>query len=280
MQLFSFDAWSEREGDARLGAAWCESAAIVDAMRDQPLLARCALCGPGNGQIVTRTDPGGTVNVREGLHCTGCGGNARVRAALGLLKQRLGTRLPTRPRVYITEQVTRTYAWLQRNLDADLHGSEFEPGAWRRFVLRQRLRRLGGSGAVDFQDITRLSFDSASMDAVVSFDVLEHVPAFSTAIGEFARVLRPGGTCIATFPFTDGPATVIRAAWQDGSLVHLLEPEYHGDPIGGGILCYQHFGWDVLDAFRDAGFRKAGMCMPFAPEQGLLFGLWTLVAER
>lgn len=139
----------------------------------------------------------------------------------------------------------------------------------------------GGSGEVDFEDVTRLSFADASLDAVVSFDVLEHVPDYERALSEFARVLRPGGTLIATFPFTDTAETVVRAGIDDdGNVFHLLEPEYHGDPISGGVLCFHHFGWDILEVARRAGFAQARMMMPWAPEQGLLYGLWMLVATR
>lgn len=92
-------------------------------------------------------------------------------------------------------------------------------------------------------------------------------------------MLRPGGHLIATFPFTDAAETLLRASLsQDGSIVHHMEPEYHGDPIGGPVLCFQHFGWDVLDLVRDAGFSRVRMVMPWAPEHGILCGNWTLVA--
>ena len=51
---------------------------------------------------------------------------------------------------------------------------------------------------------------------------------------------------------------VIRAEYLHGELVHHLEPEYHGDPIGGkGVLCYRYFGWDVIGDMCEAGFADA-----------------------
>ena len=191
-------------------------------------------------------------------------------------------RLPsTGPEVYLTEQVTPTFVWLQRNLKGVLRGSEFVSNSMRRTLLTLRLARMGGRGTVQFQDITQLGFGNATLDAVVSFDVLEHVPDYVSAIREFARVLKPGGTCIATFPFNDQPGTVTRARHlPDGSIKHIEIPEYHGDPISGGILCYYHFGWDILEHFRTAGFTEASMVMPYSLEQGLPYGMWTLLARR
>ena len=34
----------------------------------------------------------------------------------------------------------------------------------------------------------------------------------------------------------------------DGQLTHLLEPEYHGNPVDseGGSSCFRYYGWRVL----------------------------------
>ncbi|MBI1947850.1 MAG: methyltransferase domain-containing protein [Deltaproteobacteria bacterium] len=46
-----------------------------------------------------------------------------------------------------------------------------------------------------------LPFAAASFDVVLLTEVLEHVDEPATAIGECARVLRPGGSLIVTVPF-------------------------------------------------------------------------------
>ena len=38
-------------------------------------------------------------------------------------------------------------------------------------------------------------------DAVLSADVLEHVPDIDAALRETVRILKPGGKLLATFPF-------------------------------------------------------------------------------
>lgn len=216
----------------------------------------------------------------ENLICAQCRQCSRIRAGLELLRTATDTGT-AQTRVYITEQVTPTYAWLQNNLAASILGSEFEPSWWRRRKLAMKLKQLGGKGTVHYQDVTQLSLGTASLDAIVTFDVLEHVPDYLAAIKEFARVLKPGRTCVATFPFTDGPDTITRARMtSSGEIEHLLEPEYHGDPISGGVLCYYHFGWDILDRFREAGFSRVEMIMPWGHQRGYFYGLWTLVATR
>jgi SAM-dependent methyltransferase len=46
-------------------------------------------------------------------------------------------------------------------------------------------------------DVQELEFDDASFDVVVAAWVLFHVPALDLALGELARVLRPGGRLVA-----------------------------------------------------------------------------------
>lgn len=49
-------------------------------------------------------------------------------------------------------------------------------------------------------DCTRLPLGDASVDAVVSFETIEHVDNPSRALGEFHRVLRPGGVLVVSSP--------------------------------------------------------------------------------
>ncbi|RYG76565.1 SAM-dependent methyltransferase [Yimella sp. RIT 621] len=49
-------------------------------------------------------------------------------------------------------------------------------------------------------DATCLPFEDASLDMVVAFDVLEHIPDDGRAASEVFRVLRPGGTFLVAVP--------------------------------------------------------------------------------
>jgi SAM-dependent methyltransferase len=271
---YQFDSECQRLGHRGLVAAWSlterllEDRWVIDGM---PIL--CSICSD-----ITRLAPvevERSIDPREGMLCGSCGMSARLRAGTGLLAKLADPD----DAIYITEQSTKLYALMQSRY-AHLRGSEFESDKERRLQLAGYLASVGGHGEIRFEDVTQLSMEDASLVAVVSFDVLEHVPDYRRALREFRRVLQPGGALIATFPFTDAAQTIIRASLaDDGQVVHYLEPEFHGDPVGGRVLCFQHFGWDVLDAAREAGFTTAQMVMPWAPEQGLLYGNWTFVAK-
>ena len=112
--------------------------------------------------------------------------------------------------------------------------------------------------AVRHEDLTGLSFDSHSFDVVITQDVFEHIPDFQRALSECARILKPGGRLLFTIPFFPMQAeTGIRAQLDaEGKIIHHLPPELHGDPVtGAGILCFQNFGWSLLNALKVAGFQ-------------------------
>lgn len=237
----------------------------------------CGLC-----QAPVRFDlpsyrSGALANLREELVCPTCRLTARNRAALALVCE--GQTLSS-ARIWLTEQASVGFVWLQKVCPGAV-GSEFGLDATTRPKLQAWFESLGGRGTIVERDVTRTDFADASLDAVGSFDVLEHVPDYPAALREFARVLKPGGRLVLTIPFVEVyPETLVRARLrEDGSIEHLLEPEIHGDPVAGGVLCYYHFGWDLLDALRAAGFRDAKWHRVWSAREGL-FGLWTLVAVR
>lgn len=107
------------------------------------------------------------------------------------------------------------------------------------------------------ENVAKLSFDTRSLDCILTFDVLEHVPDYAKALAEFYRVLAPGGCLVFTVPFALGhEKNIVRAYENDkGEIIHLMEPEYHGDPINDqGCLCFYHFGWEMLEELRALGF--------------------------
>lgn len=109
------------------------------------------------------------------------------------------------------------------------------------------------------QDVTQLSFRSNSFDALLSFDVVEHVPDFRKALQEFFRVLKAGGLLLWSAPFCFAEQTEIRATLTgNGQIEDLMPPDYHGNPFTGkGVLCYQSFGMDILQEMETAGFVEA-----------------------
>lgn len=200
-------------------------------------------------------------NWRERLECT-CGLNNRIRASLDFLADFAGE--PNKAQIYATEQVTALFAQLRRRYPRAI-GSEY---------LRDRtLPGQTNAAGLRHEDVTALTFPSATFDTVLSFDVLEHVPNYRAALNEMRRVLRPGGKLLASFPFdTNKETTEVRATLQaDGTIQHHLPPEYHGDPVdNAGCLCFQVFGWSVLDDLRNAGFQDAHTVFYWSPDRGYL----------
>lgn len=221
-----------------------------------------------------------SINLREDLACDRCQLSARVRCAMALLDAVLGA--GSEPDIYITEQTSRVYRCLKRRFTNVIGSEYFEEH--QREALEDYLHGLGPVGdALRFEDVTSLSLDPESVDAVLSFEVLEHVPDYISALREFFRVLRPGGVFIATIPFMQFEQDTVKRAEIDenGAILHLLEPEYHGDPVSpDGVLVYQDFGWDILEALKAAGFTEACWNLSWGIAAGIPEHMWTLSARR
>jgi SAM-dependent methyltransferase len=201
---------------------------------------------------------------RERLVCSNCGLNTRLRAALHFMLANAD--LDRESHVYLSEQTTPFFSTLKR-YTSYLVGSEYlRDGTARGAINAQGWRH---------EDITALSFDGEQFDIVGSFEVLEHVPDYKAGLAEMYRVLKPGGHLIATFPFrADLLETLTRARiGKDGEIEHILPPEYHGDPLDDkGVLCFYHFGWDILDTMRSVGFSEAECHYYWSWEEGYLGG--------
>jgi ubiquinone/menaquinone biosynthesis C-methylase UbiE len=96
-------------------------------------------------------------------------------------------------------------------------------------------------------DAQQLPFDDASFDRVTSIEVLRYLPDPRASIEEMARVLRPGGVCLATAApllALNGYAAVNRVALAL--------------PVGGLTRLKQFFttGGRLRRQFRDAGFSE------------------------
>jgi len=98
------------------------------------------------------------------------------------------------------------------------------------------------------ENIERQTFPDESFDIVITLDVMEHIFNPDAAYRDIYRTLRPGGYYIHTTPiFSTLAASERRAAMTDeGEIVHLFEPEYHGNPVdASGSLVTFHYGYDL-----------------------------------
>jgi SAM-dependent methyltransferase len=146
--------------------------------------------------------------------------------------------------------------------------SQFKPQKPKGAVLRK---------GVTNQNLECLTFDDASLDIVITSDVMEHVRLDDLAHREIYRVLRPGGIYIFTVPHDRSwDKTLVRVQVTDPtnptSDVHVLEPEYHGDTNSDddcGVLAYRTYGRDLETTLAGLGFEVTYLREDI-PEQGIL----------
>jgi SAM-dependent methyltransferase/tetratricopeptide (TPR) repeat protein len=266
----SHAAWRARspEADALIAVADTIDDSLMRSRHPHAVKAWCAVCSSPQMMNVNWTygEVTGTGSFNpawtETFICPSCGFNSRMRALYALLIEEL--QVPPTARIYLAEQVTHGYRIYQSRFP-NLVGSEYlgatlAPG---QECTRDKVR-------VRHEDHTNLSFATGSLDCVITQDVFEHIPDFRKALRESRRVLRPGGIMAFSIPFFSWqPETVTCArVLPDGTLEHVLPPEYHGNPLGNGSLCFHHLGWDILDELRQAGFAEAAAHLYWGPWQG------------
>lgn len=218
---------------------------------------------------------GRTPNFRERLECPSCRLNNRQRFVGALVRNLAALRPPGSRRFYLYEQVTPFHQLLAGSLEAEVIGSEYLGHEYRGGETVEGVRH---------EDALALSFGDGEIDCIVSQDVYEHVPDIDMALFEAARVLAPDGKLVFSIPFhVDRETTRQRARLDDGEVVNLLEPEFHGNPLSPeGSLVFWDIGWDLFERCRAAGFRDAYMLLYYGLAYGHLGGgmQGLFVAER
>ncbi|MEB3351291.1 MAG: class I SAM-dependent methyltransferase [Cyanobacteriota bacterium] len=228
---------------------------IVDPLRQQPIDASALSL---NGD-----------NYRETLEFGGC--LARHRAVLLVLQELLaGGLLPPREQLelYCPEAIT-PFAAVLRELFPNLLSSEFLPDPDD--PQRQHYPH---------QDLCELTLPQACVDLVLCNELFEHLYDLPAALGEIARILRPGGMLLSTCPFAyDRVDTIVKSRHQRGATPGvaaeaelLMDPEFHGDPVHPeqGSLVYQIPAWDLLDQVRQAGLSDPAIHWIAAPSYGVV----------
>ena len=204
------------------------------------------------------------VNWREHLLCPNCGLNNRMRAVIHLLAESIP--LNRDSRIYATEQTSPLFGHV-RKLFPFAVGSEYL-GTTVPFGHKN-------SKGLRNEDLTGLTFPDESFDAILSFEVLEHIPNYRAAFAECVRTLKPRGKMLFSVPFgVKARQNLIRARLRsDGTIEHLLPPEYHCDPrSSGGSLCFQHFGWEMFEQLKVAGFSTVSALCYYSRDFGYFGG--------
>jgi SAM-dependent methyltransferase len=213
------------------------------------LTGQCYICNAEVNFRIKRPENGEPVNWRETLACPNCGLINRWRGCLHLFD---AICQPTAAdRIYLTETLSPVFQQLAKQYPL-LVSSEYLPQAKPGESVEMH------STTIRNEDVTQLTFPDRSFEAVLCFDVLEHVPDYRKALHEFYRVLAPGGQLVLSVPFSFQQETLVRAVVNDeGNIEHLMEPCYHGDPLSAeGVLSYYDFGMELLEEMGSTGFQE------------------------
>jgi SAM-dependent methyltransferase len=201
---------------------------------------------PMSGERIPASQVGPVGDPREGMAYRSI--NSRQRAVLHAIEQYLGGRRDAR--IFAPEAVTG-FGLFMRGWFPKFLGAEYTDDP----DLRREMY------PIPHEDLCALSLPSDTFDLVTTNEVLEHVPDLDAALREMCRVLVSGGRHIGTMPFHFLNAVgVVHARIVESQLVHLREPEYHGDPFGNsGSLVFEIPGWDIVERAQAAGFSRVSM---------------------
>jgi SAM-dependent methyltransferase len=117
-----------------------------------------------------------------------------------------------------------TYRRGARIIALDYSLTELKDVASMFSAMNQAREAPAGGMAVTLNgDARRLPFPDATFDRIITSEVLEHIDEDVMALGELARVLKPGGTLAATVP-----------TWFPEKICWALTDEYHAPFVDGG----------------------------------------------
>lgn len=102
---------------------------------------------------------------------------------------------------------------LERFPDVELTATDYD--AEMVAGAAERLGRFGERATVEQADATALSYADGEFDAVVSFIMLHHVMDWRPALGEAARVLRPGGVLVGYDIAASAPTRWLHAVQRE-----------------------------------------------------------------
>lgn len=197
------------------------------------------------------------------LKCTKCGLSSTERRVFALL-QDIKKSLIEAPEIFHVGQFSKLAQHLAKSEEV-LIRSQYAEGVPPGHVDEAGIR---------YEDLTRLSFSDEIFDVIICLEILEHIPNYHAALHQIRRCLKQGATALLSFPWLGGSHYLNRQRarlLEDGSIEHLLSPSYHGDPANAeGILCFQDFGWQILDEIRDTGFSDVFVEFHFNPIYGYM----------
>ncbi len=130
------------------------------------------------------------------------------------------------------------------------------------------------------QNIEALTYAENSFDIVITEDIFEHVRRPDKGFREIFRVLRPGGYHVFTIPFLFDRPTLVRVDTSGPEDLHILPPEYHGDPLRGRIIAYRTFGIDLFAELEEIGFKTMVDFSTYADRSCGIFDSSVFISRR
>lgn len=183
---------------------------------------------------------------RDHLLCSGCGSIPRERALALVLTRHFPNWRDLS--IHESSPSPRGISPKLMALCADYHASQYFP------------QEKPGEMVHGFrnEDLSVQTFPDNCFDLVITLDVMEHVNSPDVVVREVARTLKPGGSFLFTVPTYKNRVDSERRALyhSDGTIEHLAEPEYHGNPVSDqGSLVTFHYGYDLPELI----YRWSGM---------------------
>jgi SAM-dependent methyltransferase len=108
-------------------------------------------------------------------------------------------------------------------------------------------------------DIQAIDHEDASFDTVISCETIEHVPEPRRAVGELARVLKPGGRLLLTTPNYLGMMGLYRFYLRLAGRRFTEE----GQPINNFMLLPLTWVWIARSGLRVSEVDAVGHYLPF-----------------
>ena len=108
-------------------------------------------------------------------------------------------------------------------------------------TAKRRLHRRGDAVSLAVGDACEIEQPTGSMDAVVEFGVIHHVPDWPAALQEISRVLRPGGLLL----FEDVPRHTLDTWLFRTFTVHPRENRFEADEFSNEL---NHAGLQTIAA--------------------------------
>lgn len=220
-------------------------------MTEQIYAGNCALCGYQGA--FKKNNP----SFREGYQCPTCKASLRYRGQaeallnvyggndVATIKELAGTKAFSQLSIYEPgligpfRALFADFPYYQNSFFWD----DVKPGERREGVVCENLEAL--------------TFPNETFDLIISSDILEHVRKPWQAFEEIYRVLRKGGMHVFSIPVHD-PMPSYSQARVDTSTdkdIHLLEPHYHGNGMGGRSLVYTDFGQDIVSRLEAISYH-------------------------